>query len=77
MSQGGGGAGGSQKLAPRTDAELADELADRVNRLRPARSDPEAFHVEKDEIARSLRRMARRLEGNNLSGRDRRDAPRR
>jgi len=38
-------------------ATLVD-LANRVSRLAPSRHDPEAFHVEKDEIARTLRRLA-------------------
>ena len=36
-----------------------DALADRVRRLRPSHRDPEAFHVEKDDIERALRRLAR------------------
>lgn len=35
------------------------ELAKRVERLAPSHRDPEAFHVERDEIAKTLRRMAR------------------
>lgn len=41
-------------VAPELDA-----LADRVGRLRPSHRDPEAFHVEKSEIERALRRLAR------------------
>ena len=44
-------------LSPNLDA-----LADRVNRLRPSHRDPEHFHVEKDEIARELRWLARQRE---------------
>ncbi len=36
-----------------------DELAGRVARLIPCRRDPEAFHIEKAEIAATLRRLAR------------------
>nr|WP_137830900.1 hypothetical protein [Methylobacterium sp. L1A1] len=43
-----------------TVAPELDALADRVGRLRPSHRDPEAFHVEKDEIERALRRLARR-----------------
>lgn len=39
---------------------LAD-LAKRIDRLAPSHRDPEAFHVEKDAIARELHRMARGL----------------
>lgn len=35
------------------------ELARRIERLAPSHRDPEAFHVERDEIAKTLRRMAR------------------
>jgi hypothetical protein len=34
------------------------ELAARVARNAPSHRDPEAFHVEKDEIANALRRLA-------------------
>ena len=37
-----------------------DELAGRVARLVPCRRDPEAFHLEKAEIAATLRRLARK-----------------
>lgn len=49
--------------APRrpTVAPELDALADRVGRLRPSHRDPEAFHVEKSEIERELRRLARRV----------------
>ena len=45
----------------RKDLLLAD-LAHRVDRLRPSHHDPEAFHIEKDEIAAELRRLARAVE---------------
>ena len=50
----GGRADGGPALSPELDA-----LADRVRRLLPSHRDPEAFHVEKDAIARALRRLAR------------------
>jgi hypothetical protein len=43
------------------DAAVADKLADRVNRLRQNRHDPETFHVEMDGVARELRQLAERL----------------
>lgn len=45
---------GGAAVSPELDA-----LADRVRRLVPSHRDPEAFHVEKDAIARALRRLAR------------------
>jgi hypothetical protein len=45
------------------DATVADNLADRVNRLRQNRHDPETFHVEMDGVARELRQLATRLRG--------------
>ena len=39
-------------------AQLA-RLAERVQRLIPSRYDPEAYHIEKDDVTRTLRRMAR------------------
>jgi hypothetical protein len=46
------------------EAREADELADAVNRLAANyRSDPERFHVARDDIAKRLRRMAKRLRG--------------
>lgn len=48
----------------RTDAELVDQLATRVIDLgKNQRIDPEAFHVEKNEIAVQLRRLAKRMRG--------------
>ena len=35
------------------------DLANRIDRLAPDSRDPERFHVEKDEIAHELRRLAR------------------
>jgi hypothetical protein len=37
-------------------------LAARVARLSPDRRDPERWHLEKDDIAKALRRIARDLE---------------
>ncbi len=44
-----------------TEADLVDQLADRMNRLAMIRIDPEKFHVERDDIAKTLRRLAKRL----------------
>ncbi len=41
-----------------TRAELLEELARRVDRLAPSRTDPEAFHADKSEIAEILRLLA-------------------
>jgi hypothetical protein len=40
-------------------AAALEALAERVRRLSPDRRDPERFHIEKDELAAELRRMAR------------------
>jgi hypothetical protein len=46
------------------------ELAARVRRLLPSHRDPEAFHLEKDEIAHQLRRLADKASrSTNLQGR--------
>jgi hypothetical protein len=37
-------------------------LAARLARLSPDRRDPEQWHMEKDDIARALRRLARELD---------------
>ena len=42
--------------------ERLRELARRVDANVPSRHDPEAFHVEKSEIAHALRNIARSLE---------------
>ncbi len=39
-------------------------LANRVSRLSPDRRDPEQWHLEKDDIAKALRRIARDMERN-------------
>ncbi|WP_187274930.1 MULTISPECIES: hypothetical protein [unclassified Methylobacterium] len=36
-----------------------DTIADRIRRFQPSHRDPEQFHVEKDEIERELRQLAR------------------
>lgn len=43
-------------------AERLAELARRVQANIIGRHDPEKFHVEKDEIAHELRRIARQVE---------------
>ena len=45
-----------------TELDRLATLAARVARLSPDRHDPERFHMDKDDIARQLRRMARDLE---------------
>lgn len=45
------------------EAAEADAIADLVNRLALLHGDPERFHVLKDEAAKRLRRMAKRLRG--------------
>jgi hypothetical protein len=49
--------------APTSDADLVDQLTDRLNRLGPRNADPEHFHAERNAIAVELRRLARRLRG--------------
>lgn len=39
--------------------EALQDLAARIDRLAPSSRDPEAFHVEKSEIANALRVLAR------------------
>lgn len=46
--------------APTCPLGPLDELAGRVARLIPCRRDPEAFHLEKADIAAELRRLARK-----------------
>lgn len=43
-------------------------LAARVARLSPDRRNPERWHLEKDDIAHALRRLARTLEKGNPDG---------
>jgi hypothetical protein len=47
----------------RSLADQIDDLASRVNLLGQKRTDPETFHAEKDDIAVSLRRLARAQRG--------------
>jgi len=49
--------------ATKTDAEMLDELASRLNRCGVSRIDPERFHEERNDIVVAMRRMARRLSG--------------
>lgn len=43
-------------------AERLTELANRVRRLSPDRRDPERFHLDKSEIERGLRQLAREVQ---------------
>ncbi len=45
-----------------TEAATLDRLAARVRRLSPHHRDPERFHLDKSEIERELRRLARQAE---------------
>jgi hypothetical protein len=45
-------------------AERLDDLARRVRRLSPDRRDPERYHLDKSEIERDLRRLAREVRKN-------------
>lgn len=49
--------------SPSTPAQKLLELAYQVRRLTPSRHDPERFHLEKDEVFRALRSIARDLGG--------------
>jgi len=52
---------GECKIAPPSPTlPTLDGLAARVARLIPCRRDPEAFHLEKADIAAELRRLARK-----------------
>jgi hypothetical protein len=51
------------------EAKEADEICDLVNRLAILHGDPERFHLVKDEAARRLRRMAKRLRGDGAQNR--------
>jgi hypothetical protein len=47
-------------LPPRqSEATALIDLANRIRRLAPSRTDPESFHLEKSEIEHALRRLAR------------------
>ncbi|WP_370319225.1 hypothetical protein [Oricola sp.] len=48
---------GSVPHSGHVEAAILD-LAARIDRLSPDRRNPEAFHVEKDEIAQALRKIA-------------------
>lgn len=45
------------------EAGEADAIADLVNKLALLHGDPERFHVIKDEAAKRLRSLAKRLRG--------------
>lgn len=45
-----------------TQAAALDRLAARVRSLSPHHRDPERFHLDKSEIERDLRRLARQAE---------------
>lgn len=52
-------------------AGLADELdaiADLVNRMTIVRIEPERFHVQRDQIAKKLRRLAERSRAEAKNG---------
>ncbi len=51
--------------ATKSDPELLDELATRLNRVGLSRIDPERFHEERNEIVVEMRRMAKRLRGDH------------
>lgn len=53
--------------ASRSDAEILDGLASRLNRCGMSRIDPERFLEERNEIVVELRRMARRMAGERRS----------
>jgi hypothetical protein len=44
-------------------ADTLASLADRVRRLCPSHRDPEAFHMDKWEIEKELRKLAHQQEG--------------
>jgi hypothetical protein len=44
------------------DAQTLRALSQAVRRLRPDHRDPESYHVEKDQIAKALIALARKLE---------------
>ena len=52
----------------KSNAEIADSLATRVNLNGLSRVSPERFHAEKSEIAADLRRFAKRLRGDTGRG---------
>jgi len=45
-----------------------DELADLVNAMTIVRIDPERFHVQRDQLAKRLRRLAERERGRARNG---------
>ena len=53
---------GTGRTEGATPAEAAAAIARLVERLTPDRRDPERFHLEKSEVIRACRRLARALE---------------
>lgn len=53
-----GGNPGLSGLSCRLASAELVELARRIERLAPSHRDPEAFHLERDDIAKTLRRFA-------------------
>ena len=49
--------------AAKSDGEILDELASRLNHCNFSNADPERWHVERNEIVLTLRKMAKRLRG--------------
>jgi hypothetical protein len=49
-------------MTPDPDAQTLRALSQAVRRLRPDHRDPESYHVQKDEIAKALVALARKLE---------------
>ncbi len=45
-----------------TEAQTLHQLAYAVRRLSPSHREPERFHLDKSEIERALRRLARQAE---------------
>lgn len=50
----------------RTYAQRANAIADKINQICQLRSDPEAFHEDKDDAAREARQLALALEEDGL-----------
>lgn len=51
-----------------TAPETLEHLARQVARLVPDRRDPERFHIEKSEVVAELRKLARKLTGEDQCG---------
>lgn len=50
-------------MALQDEAAEADAIADLVNQLSISHANPERFHLIRDEAAKRLRRMAKRIRG--------------